>query len=101
MVPCCTDFFGQYILGDVNTDKLLDIWNSKRMEDLRGKIVSGKIQNIELCRNCEKLYQKQVLGLPRNMLGMLRVIIGRSHFIGRMESLFRKVFLLKSNENGI
>lgn len=96
VVPCCTDFFEQYVLGDAKTEKLTDIWHSKRTEDLREKIVHGNIQDIELCRDCEKLYQKQVLGLPGNMLGMFRVILGRTRFIGRAEAFLRKVFLLKS-----
>jgi radical SAM protein with 4Fe4S-binding SPASM domain len=96
VVPCCTDFFEQYVLGDAKEEKVLDIWNSPKMEDLREKIVLGEFQNIELCRNCEKLYQKQVFGLPRNMLGMFRSLMGRARFIGRMESFLRKILLLKS-----
>ena len=96
VVPCCTDFFEQYVLGDANTDTLLDIWHNRRMEDLRAKIVHGEIQDIELCKNCEKLYQKQVLGLPGNMVGMLRVVVGRRRLIGHAEAFLRKMFLLKS-----
>ncbi len=96
VVPCCTDFFEQYVLGDAKTEKISDIWHSKKTESLREKLVHGDIQDIELCRNCEKLYQKPVLGLPRNMVGMFRVIMGRRRLVGRLEAILRRMFLLKS-----
>ena len=35
VVPCCADYNGQLTVGDAAKDKLIDIWNNEKMENLR------------------------------------------------------------------
>jgi len=53
VVPCCMDYKGKYVLGDVSKEKILDIWNSEKMVYLRKLHTSGEVKNSELCKNCE------------------------------------------------
>lgn len=53
VVPCCMDYQGRYIVGDVNKESILDIWNSERMKSLRELHITGNKKESELCKNCE------------------------------------------------
>lgn len=55
-VPCCLDLDADYILGDVNIDNALSIWNNTRMQELREKLVFCEHKDIKLCASCSKLY---------------------------------------------
>ncbi|MDP2278360.1 MAG: SPASM domain-containing protein, partial [Nitrospirota bacterium] len=52
VVPCCFDYSGKYIVGDVKLERIAEVWNSPKMQELRKNHLSGIINNIELCRNC-------------------------------------------------
>jgi radical SAM protein with 4Fe4S-binding SPASM domain len=54
VVPCCYDYNGKYVLGDVRHSRLSDIWNGERMQVLRHEFVSQTVSN-PLCKNCESL----------------------------------------------
>jgi len=47
---CCADYEGIEILGDANNEKLADIWNGKRMRELRRLHCRKKFPSI--CRTC-------------------------------------------------
>lgn len=64
IVPCCTDFFGDYVLGDVNKKKLIDVWNNNKMLYLRKKIVTKEYKNIKLCKDCDTLWKYSFFGIP-------------------------------------
>ncbi|MBT8189548.1 MAG: SPASM domain-containing protein [Bacteroidia bacterium] len=51
LVPCCFDKDAQYIMGDLNKNSFENVWNSKTMEEFRGKLMTGR-QNIDICNNC-------------------------------------------------
>lgn len=51
VVPCCNDFNGIYVLGNVTQQSLSDIWHGGRMRKLREEFISGHVTNA-LCRNC-------------------------------------------------
>ncbi len=55
VVPCCYDFNGEYIIGNVYKQGLLGVWNSKKYDSIRELNRKGKITDIPLCRNCDKL----------------------------------------------
>jgi len=46
MVPCC---YLPFIAGDLNTESFWDIWNGKKMNELRNAICEG---NNTLCKSC-------------------------------------------------
>ena len=56
VVPCCDDWNGKYILGNVKSNTLLDIWNGSLYRHFRSS-ANGDIANTipELCSKC-KLY---------------------------------------------
>jgi len=48
--PCCIDYFETMKLGNIKSDKLIDIWNSKKLVDLRSELKKGNFQGV--CANC-------------------------------------------------
>ncbi len=55
-VPCCFDYNGRYILGNMNTQTLADIWTGKLLADLRIQFIQNDVVN-DLCRRCRKLWR--------------------------------------------
>jgi radical SAM protein with 4Fe4S-binding SPASM domain len=54
VVPCCFDYDEKYVIGNVEQDSILTIWNSPRMRELRREFTSGYVTN-SLCSTCEYL----------------------------------------------
>lgn len=54
VTPCCFDYDKKYILGDLNTQSLSDVWNGQAMQTLRAEMISDHVTN-PLCKNCEQL----------------------------------------------
>jgi radical SAM protein with 4Fe4S-binding SPASM domain len=53
VVPCCMDYDAQAVLGNVNTHSLRDILSSPALRKLKSMHVTGRIDEIPLCRTCE------------------------------------------------
>ena len=51
VVPCCRDYDNKIVLGDVNKQTLLEIWQSREMIKLREEHLKGRFNN-GLCDNC-------------------------------------------------
>lgn len=49
MVLCCTDYKGQYVLGDVLNNGFRDIWFGKKAMKLREK---GRLKSLPICKSC-------------------------------------------------
>lgn len=47
---CCHDYKGLYVFGDLNENSLLDIWNSKSLNELRTQQMRDQFTG--LCSNC-------------------------------------------------
>lgn len=62
---CCCDPFGKVILGDLNTEKLVDIWNGKKAKALRESLYKEQHsrKNLKLCSKCDVLVEK-LDGIP-------------------------------------
>lgn len=58
VVPCCRDYNGGLVLGDVNEKKLIDIWNNgQEMRNLRETLAKENgFKDIEICKNCSEIY---------------------------------------------
>lgn len=52
---CCNDALGQYTLGDVSNNKIVDIWYGATSNEYRKKILKGR-QQIEICNVCDTLF---------------------------------------------
>jgi radical SAM protein with 4Fe4S-binding SPASM domain len=55
VVPCCFDYDGKYVLGNIKISSLSDIWNGEKIQKLRNEFISNNVRNA-LCMNCERLY---------------------------------------------
>ncbi len=53
--PCCVDYNETEVFGNVKTDNLYDIWNSKRFNAFRETHLNNRRSCIELCNSCEYL----------------------------------------------
>jgi radical SAM protein with 4Fe4S-binding SPASM domain len=54
VVPCCYDYDAKYVLGNVKDETIWEIWNSKRMRDLRNSLLSNDYTNNPLCAHCRE-----------------------------------------------
>ena len=48
---CCNDYFSTIKFGNINNQKLVDIWNSQKYKDIR-KQLKNRIYNLNICRKC-------------------------------------------------
>jgi radical SAM protein with 4Fe4S-binding SPASM domain len=69
VLPCTQDFFGANALGNVKDASILEIWNNDRMVRLREKILARDTADLEACSKCDRLWRRQILGIPREYLG--------------------------------
>lgn len=53
VVPCCFDKDAEHVMGDLTTQKLKEIWNSKGYERFRKSILSSRSM-VEMCKNCSE-----------------------------------------------
>ncbi|MFH2020425.1 MAG: radical SAM/SPASM domain-containing protein [archaeon] len=51
VILCCNDYFGDYVFGNVNQEKILDIWNKPGYKDLRKQLKKGIFKE-EICKKC-------------------------------------------------
>ena len=61
--PCCADMQGRYPLGRAGEDSILEMWNNSRMQDLRRNLREGRYGELPMCRDCDILWQKNVMGI--------------------------------------
>jgi len=69
VLPCTQDFFGYYPLGNVRDSTLAEIWNGGRMVALREKIVRCDIADLKTCGRCDRVWRRQIFGIPKEYLG--------------------------------
>ena len=65
VVPCCFDYDGKVILGNLNKETLEEVWNNKKMQELRKQFLTGKFKSNKLCKTCkERKYVKITKHFP-------------------------------------
>jgi radical SAM protein with 4Fe4S-binding SPASM domain len=54
---CCNDIYGSETMGDLNNEKLIDIWQGEKYQLIREKLYQKKHgrENIEICSKCDSL----------------------------------------------
>lgn len=55
VIACDHDWSEQYILGDVNRDSIVDIWNGEKLNALRRKHLLKQSSEIDRCKSCVNL----------------------------------------------
>lgn len=53
VVPCCVDWRRVNVIGNINTESLMDIWNGEKLKRLREEHLAGNKANVEPCRDCQ------------------------------------------------
>jgi radical SAM protein with 4Fe4S-binding SPASM domain len=51
VVPCCFDKDAKFVMGDVRTSTLKEIWNGEPYQTFRASLLKSRSE-IEICRNC-------------------------------------------------
>jgi radical SAM protein with 4Fe4S-binding SPASM domain len=49
---CCRDYNGELIMGDINSEEVMSVWNSHRYAELRRLHRERRTSQIPLCRDC-------------------------------------------------
>ncbi|MCK4353150.1 radical SAM protein [candidate division WOR-3 bacterium] len=70
VVPCCIDFNGENILGNINNESISKIWNGPKIKELRLKHFNGDIGDIPLCSKCGSVHRKNFHGIPFEFPGI-------------------------------
>ncbi|OGP52156.1 MAG: hypothetical protein A2Y79_12760 [Deltaproteobacteria bacterium RBG_13_43_22] len=63
--PCPQDFFARMIVGDLQKNTIVEIWNNPEMQGLREKIRNREYHLLEICRQCDRPRRKAFAGVPR------------------------------------
>ena len=50
--PCCADWKRKVIIGNVNEEKIKNIWNGKKLRDLQISFLEGKRKEHPFCSSC-------------------------------------------------
>ncbi|MFH1452231.1 MAG: radical SAM protein [archaeon] len=72
VVPCCFDYDAKLVLGDLKTQSLNEIWNSKKMQEFREMQIKNSFPEGHLCRNC-----REREGFPPSKFYPLNLIISK------------------------
>lgn len=64
VLPCPQDFFGRLALGNVNQTSLAELWNGVLEKKLRQSMSGKQSDLLEPCRNCDRLFRRNILGIP-------------------------------------
>jgi hypothetical protein len=67
---CPQDFEGKICLGDASSEKIEEIFNGAIIRDIRKRFKSGRVEDIVICRNCDRIMRKTFMGVPVEYLGV-------------------------------
>jgi radical SAM protein with 4Fe4S-binding SPASM domain len=62
VVGCCADLNARHIIGDLNKQSILDVWNTPELRDMRTKLIEGKYKEVPLCSQCSYLWTDEQSG---------------------------------------
>ncbi len=51
-ILCCSDYKKEVVMGDVNNEKLIDIWNGEKYKHYRENLDRGEREKLLLCNKC-------------------------------------------------
>jgi radical SAM protein with 4Fe4S-binding SPASM domain len=80
VIPCCWDWNGEMLLGDLKTQTIEEIMKSAAYEDIRDAHRKGEFQRYPFCNQCDQLYKRtDVLIFSNRGDGMNEEKVGRSN----------------------
>jgi MoaA/NifB/PqqE/SkfB family radical SAM enzyme len=56
VVPCCYDFNGTMVLGDLRRQTIRDIWHGERFRSIRRAHATSDFAGFPLCRACDRRF---------------------------------------------
>jgi radical SAM protein with 4Fe4S-binding SPASM domain len=65
VVPCCMDADASYVIGDLNTMTLAEIWDGAKARSLREQLRNNSIPCGHLCDGCAWRREKYVEAMPK------------------------------------
>ena len=65
---CPQDFEGRILLGDINKNSIKEIFNGEAIKKIRRDFKTGMIRKTSPCRECDRIWRKTFLGIPREYL---------------------------------
>lgn len=102
VVACCSDFFGDNVLGKFPQKTLKEIWNDKPMRDFRQSMANGSyLKYNKNCHSCDSLWEKRIMGFPSGMRGIdasvVKNVFGINilNFFKKLSKLLNKNFFLE------
>ena len=69
VTPCPQDFFGNLIVGDINAEPIAAIFNNEKMQEIRKRFKNKNIENMGICKDCDRCRRETFLGVPKEYLG--------------------------------
>ncbi|MFH1210760.1 MAG: radical SAM protein [archaeon] len=69
VVPCCYDYDGKYVIGDLKKESLKDVWNNADMLKLRRQHLVNDFTGNDLCGPCNERYGWPSLAHPLRLSG--------------------------------
>jgi len=67
---CPQDFDGKILIGDVNKNPISEIFNNQAIKEVRKKFKTGKIKEFSPCKDCDRIWRKTFMGVPKEYLGI-------------------------------
>jgi len=62
--PCCNDYFGDLIIGDVNCESIKEIWNGEKIKAIRDKLLKKDYSNL-ICNDCPESKIVKIIKLKK------------------------------------
>ncbi|MFA6142126.1 MAG: radical SAM/SPASM domain-containing protein [Candidatus Omnitrophota bacterium] len=69
VVPCCFDYDGRIILGDLNKQSLHEVMHDPRYDALREAHKKGEFDKYGFCNGCDQLYKREDVLVYTNIKG--------------------------------
>ncbi|MBN2136042.1 MAG: SPASM domain-containing protein [Acidobacteria bacterium] len=80
VIPCCWDYDGKMILGDLREQTIEEVMKGEKYEDLRDAHAKGEFDRYPFCNQCDQLYKRSdVLIFSNRGEGTIEEKVGRSN----------------------
>ncbi len=87
VVPCCFDYEGKMVMGDLNKQSLQEIWLGPVFQKFRENHLKGNFDN-DLCRNCKEYPRaRHMFFYPFNKAGLhsfwtwIQILLGKKQIL--------------------
>ncbi|MCZ9840557.1 radical SAM protein [Brachyspira hyodysenteriae] len=75
--PCCADWKREIIIGNANTDNIVDVWNGDNLYSLQKEFLENGRTNVnnEVCKNCELVKYEAIDNIDKYRKELLKKYI--------------------------